>query len=377
VVRFKKNDGKDVLTLEADVDNGNSGLLLFDATGTKETARLTGANNGTRGGFLSLKNTNANPTIQLLAQETDDPTSASLLQMKQNNGRQTVTLRSAFIPGALGGGSLSLGNSTGNNTVELSGDGGENQGRLLVRHSDLQTRVKIDGDGINDGGQLDVYNADAARTLSLTGELGSGEGAVSLYARDILGEHETVLLTGAFQGSGAGCMLFKNRANEVTVQINADQSGEGVITTQVLSITGGSDLSERFEVSSEAGHAEPGMIVSIDPNRPGELRVSDRPYDPTVAGILSGAGGVKPGMLMGQHGTRADGAHPVALSGRVYCYVDADFGAVKPGDLITTSSTPGHGMKGEPGKAAGAIIGKAMTPLKEGRGLVLVLVSLQ
>jgi hypothetical protein len=83
-------------------------------------------------------------------------------------------------------------------------------------------------------------------------------------------------------------------------------------------------------------------------------------------------------MMMGQEGTLADGKHPVALSGRVYCWVDATKGAIKPGDLLTTSSTPGHAMKAtNAAKARGAIIGKAMTALKSGRGLVLVLVTLQ
>ena len=83
-------------------------------------------------------------------------------------------------------------------------------------------------------------------------------------------------------------------------------------------------------------------------------------------------------MLMGQKGTLADGQHPVALSGRVYAMVDAAFGPVKPGDLLTTSITPGHAMKvTNPVRAHGAILGKAMTSLKEGKGLVLVLVSLQ
>jgi hypothetical protein len=145
-----------------------------------------------------------------------------------------------------------------------------------------------------------------------------------------------------------------------------------------LARDGGADLSEQFEISTSADDLiAPGSIVCIDPERPGELRVSDRAYDPTVAGIISGAGGVKPGMLMGQRGTPADGQHPVALTGRVYCKVDASHGAIKPGDLITTSPTPGHGMRADSARASGAILGKAMTPLGEGRGLVLVLVSLQ
>jgi hypothetical protein len=449
-LRLLRSDGKTVVSLESELDNGNSGLLLYDFTGTKETVRLTGSEGGMQGGLLSLRNTNANPTIQLRAQDTSDPTSPSVLQMNQNNGRQTVTLRAGLIPGALGGGSLSLGNSAGNTTVDLTGDGGENQGRLILKHSDLANRVRIDADGPNDSGELKLYDSDGtetiqllgaqgadkgavinmhdgdgtttitldaddanegaqvelkkgngtttltlaadddwdggrielnrgsgARTVRLTGDLdGDGKGALQLFKGD--GVTETVRLTGSYQGTGGGFAHFKDSSGNITVQINGDDNGEGKITTEVLQITGGSDLSERFEVSAKpATPVEPGLIVCIDPDRPGELRVSDRAYDSTVAGVISGAGGVKPGMLMGQRGTKADGRHPVALTGRVYCYVDADFGAVKPGDLITTSGTPGHGMKAEPGQAAGAIIGKAMTSLAHGQGLVLVLVSLQ
>ena len=97
-----------------------------------------------------------------------------------------------------------------------------------------------------------------------------------------------------------------------------------------------------------------------------------------MAGIISGAGGVKPGLTLRQASTIADGNHPVALTGRVWCYVDAEAAAVAPGDLLTTSDVPGHAMKVmDHTRAQGAIVGKAMTPLKHGRGLVLVLVSLQ
>ena len=53
--------------------------------------------------------------------------------------------------------------------------------------------------------------------------------------------------------------------------------------------------------------------------------------------------------------------------------------AIEAGDLLTTSDTPGHAMKAaDAGRRAGAVIGKAMSPLAQGqRGLVLVLVNLQ
>ncbi len=123
---------------------------------------------------------------------------------------------------------------------------------------------------------------------------------------------------------------------------------------------------------------EAGLVVSIDPANPGKLELSAQAYDRRVAGVISGAGGVKPGMVMSQEGTLAGGQYPVALTGRVYCWVDASQGAIEPGDLLTTSNTPGHAMKAaDVMKAQGAIIGKAMTGLKEGKGLVLVLVNLQ
>jgi hypothetical protein len=187
--------------------------------------------------------------------------------------------------------------------------------------------------------------------------------------------------TGVFgDASGAGGFggYFRNTAGGVSLK------AEGTAQVGILQITGGADFAENFEVNALAsGEAvtpkvEAGMVVSIDPEHPGKLQLSSQAYDSQVAGVISGAGGVKPGMIMSQEGTLADGKFPVALSGRVYCWVDATHGAVKPGDLLTTAPTPGHAMKAtDREKAQGAIIGKAMTGLKEGKGLVLVLVTLQ
>ena len=164
------------------------------------------------------------------------------------------------------------------------------------------------------------------------------------------------------------------------VQIDTNVEGKGRISTEELEITGGSDLAERFDITSgfDIAAPQPGMVVSIDPARPGGLTVSGRAYDRLVAGVVSGAGGIETGLIMGQQGSEADGAYPVALTGRVYVWVDAAHGAVEPGDLLTTSETPGHAMKvSDYARSQGAILGKALTGLPEGRGLVLMLVSLQ
>lgn len=169
------------------------------------------------------------------------------------------------------------------------------------------------------------------------------------------------------------------RGGVTVLELDAEHNGDSRVITQELEITGGSDLAEAFDVAPAAETAPaPGLVVSIDPSHPGRLAVSATPYDPLVAGVMSGAGGVEAGLIMGQRGSVADGEHAVALVGRVYVWTDASYGAVRPGDFLTTSATPGHAMRaGDAGRRTGTVLGKAMTALESGRGLVLVLVSLQ
>lgn len=149
----------------------------------------------------------------------------------------------------------------------------------------------------------------------------------------------------------------------------------GLVEVGTLQINGGADLAEPFEVSTK--DICQGAVVVIDEQHPGQLTISREPYDKKVAGVISGANGLNPGITLNQQGA-TEGKHNVALTGRVYVQADASTGAIEPGDLLTTSATPGHAMKvTDHAQAQGAIFGKAMTSLPEGRGMVLVLVSLQ
>ena len=142
----------------------------------------------------------------------------------------------------------------------------------------------------------------------------------------------------------------------------------------MIEIRGGADLAEKF--STKEKDIEPGTVMVIDPKKPGRLMVSTKANDRLVAGIVSGANGLMPGVVLSDDKTLNGASHPIALSGRVWVKCTDEGGEVKPGDLLTTSSTPGHVMKvSSYEKAQGAIIGKAMSPIQG--GLVLVLVSLQ
>jgi hypothetical protein len=178
------------------------------------------------------------------------------------------------------------------------------------------------------------------------------------------------------QGAG-GDMIFESESylNGSDPNAYAKFFNSGNFSVKTLTIRGGADLAEPFEFSG--GDVAKGSVLVIDDEQPGKLKLSDRPYDTRVAGIASGANGVNPGISLHQEGIM-EGGQNLALSGRVYVLADATLGAIRPGDLLTTSGTPGHAMKvSKPGRAQGAILGKAMSGLKEGKGMVLVLVTLQ
>jgi hypothetical protein len=136
----------------------------------------------------------------------------------------------------------------------------------------------------------------------------------------------------------------------------------------------GLDYAEGFDVREDKEAIQPGCVLSIDEEHPGQLRLSREAYDVKVAGIVAGAKGLGSGVRLG--GERFD--HPVALAGRVYCNVDAQYGPIQPGSLLTTSPTPGRAMVVKnTRRAQGAILGKAMEALPSGKGQILVLVTLQ
>jgi hypothetical protein len=139
-------------------------------------------------------------------------------------------------------------------------------------------------------------------------------------------------------------------------------------------ILANADCAEDFDII-DASLVEPGTVMVL--GEEGGLCQSQKAYDKRVAGVISGAGDYRPGIVLDKqasHSTRM----PIALLGKVYCKVDASYAPIEVGDLLTTAPTPGHAMKADdPLKAFGAVIGKALRPLSNGQGLIPVLIALQ
>jgi hypothetical protein len=134
------------------------------------------------------------------------------------------------------------------------------------------------------------------------------------------------------------------------------------------------DCAEDFDIC-ETQQIEPGTVMVL--GEEGKLEPSQKAYDKRVAGVVSGAGSYKPGIVLDKQQSK-NTRKPIALLGKVFCKVDALHGAIEIGDLLTTSPTPGHAMKAhDPAQAFGTVIGKALRPFAEGQGLIPILIALQ
>jgi hypothetical protein len=207
----------------------------------------------------------------------------------------------------------------------------------------------------------------------------SNAGSIVLYED---GGNANISIRASDAVNSSGEIIFtKPGVSGTMLELDGDyaSSGRSRIIVDEIQIKGGADFAEYFDITEDGYTAEAGMLVSIDEKNAGQLTISKTAYDKKVAGVISGANGVKAGVMMGHRSTIADGKHPIAISGRVYVKAIALNTDIKPGDLITTSHVPGYAMLAmNVKKSRGAIIGKAMSSLKAGStGYLLVLLSVQ
>lgn len=222
-------------------------------------------------------------------------------------------------------------------------------------------------------GPLAINNADAAT-------VGLGEQATDHRAAITFGATDTAagLYIGAYTSDTQANTMWGvySYALQKWLQLWDLQGGvqfAANITAGGDILLSGADCAEQFDVAGE--YPGPGTVVVIDSE--GAVRESHDEYDKRVAGVVSGAGGYRHAILMDNHG-ESTARIPVALVGKVYCKVDARYSPIAVGDLLTTSRTPGHAMRAaEPARSFGAVIGKALTSLQRGLGLIPILISLQ
>ncbi|HEX8174561.1 MAG TPA: hypothetical protein VF543_05510 [Pyrinomonadaceae bacterium] len=252
---------------------------------------------------------------------------------------------------------------------------GNQSGKLILKDDWGRDVFQVNGStlrlGAKDaGGRFSLIESSGAEHISFDGfavRIGGDSGG-NLSLRNIGGK-ESIQLSGSTGNITVGAV---GSAGSISVidffgnkRINI-LGNEGDI--ELL----GADCAEEFDMVAEV---EPATVMVIDAAG-GKLRPCDEAYDRKVAGVISGGGTLSPGIMLDRQG--GAGRSPVALAGKVMCKVDAQYGPVEIGDLLTTSPTAGHAMRVEdPARAFGAVIGKALKPLKAGVGLIPILIALQ
>jgi hypothetical protein len=344
------------ITITFDGDHGNirlngnvvgSGILLKNADG-QETVNLQGdartnAASGTdAGGALILKNATGQETIWLMGQGAN-------LWLGTKDVSGDITLR----------------NVAGQDTINFSGEGGN---------------VSIDGT-VSIGGTVGIGTTEPKALLHVAG---TENGQWGMILSSEKGSAHGLKISTAYEGhehisllevGGITVRRFDIRANGNAYFYKEDGSPSIHFDANAGDIELlGADCAEDFDVE-ESQLLEPGTVMVLD--QAGKLQQSIRAYDKKVVGVLSGAGDYKPGVVLDKKSSQRK-RMPLALVGKVYCKVDARFSPIETGDLLTTSPTPGHAMKADdPFKAFGAVIGKALRPLRGGQGLIPILVALQ
>ncbi|MBS1811300.1 MAG: hypothetical protein JST84_24260 [Acidobacteria bacterium] len=279
-----------------------------------------------------------------------------------------------------------LRNKAGKDAVWIHADPSNGGSGIDLRNKDGKTLVSVNGENgaivlneVNQGATVRLDGNDAS--LALGGAVGK-PGLVSVRTD---GFAEMVRLD-----AKNNAIVLRNKAGKDNVWIHADPSngGSGIHLrnkdgndTVILDGEAGdiilqnADCAEEFDISETANEVEPGTVMVLDEN--GHLCQGSIPFDKRVAGVVSGAGDYKPGIVLDRQ--KSDKIRlPLALVGKVFCKVDASLGEIKVGDLLTTSPTPGHAMRADdPLKAFGAVLGKALKPLRTGQGLIPILVALQ
>ena len=212
-----------------------------------------------------------------------------------------------------------------------------------------------------------------ATTDAGTGVYGGGARIAGVPGAGCIGVRGETFTGVGVQGQSFGNGLAGKFVGNVEVTGNINCHEGSTITCFDVSLIG-ADCAEEFDVY-DLKKSEPGTVMVVDGD--GTLRECDKAYDKRVAGVISGAGGYSPGIVLGKQQTQTKRL-PIALVGKVYCKVDAQYSPIEIGDLLTTSSTSGHAMKADdPFKAFGAVIGKALRPLQAGQGLIPILIALQ
>jgi len=183
--------------------------------------------------------------------------------------------------------------------------------------------------------------------------------------------------------TGANIATFRRRrvtgpgGSSTSTVVRFDSTGRGFFDNGTQS--GGADLAEMFDVTGDRNSYAPGdvLVISVDASR--QVTRSNTPYSTLVAGVYA----TRPGVVLTEYSNEEDISDmvPMGIIGVIPTNVTSENGPIRIGDLVVTSSVPGHAMRGDPAVAMmhpGSVIGKALEAFDgAGTGRIRVLVNVR
>jgi hypothetical protein len=313
-----------------DLKAATGGSLLLHHANGNTTVNVSGSV-GTSGGYSWFNNASGKGVAYLGSSEEGD----GVLQLLSSKGAKQIQL---FAPTS-GFGAARFFNAAGNESAWL-GTSTKGTGLLTLGNSAGKELVKL-------GVEMLKIGTDKVEDLVYLGKSSSDNGLLRLL----------------------------NSSGNETILLGVTAAGAGLVKVSGVQVH---DFADVFELASRQG-VVPGTVMAAAGAR-GELAPSALGYDRRVVGVVSGAGGLGPGTVVG---SRADGSNdlPLAVSGQVYVRVCLEGGSIAPGDLLVASSRHGVAMRAaEANRTTGAVIGKALESFSQDHGtegLVRMMVMLR
>jgi hypothetical protein len=249
-------------------------------------------------------------------------------------------------------------------------------GNGVVGISTLQHGVFGIANDVNGAGIMGFHNAGGEAVFGITtsniaaavvgrnygtnagvrGVNGTANGTGVLAQANVDGATNGNALVAELLGTAAGNpAVFKANGNNVA---RIDQTGKGYFNGGVQA--SGADVAELFDVEGNLSAYEPGDVLIISESSDRTVTKSTSPYSTLVAGVYA----TKPGLYLTEHNAEQNAVQqmaPMGVIGVIPTKVCAEGGAIKRGDLLVTSSTPGVAMKADPDKVkVGQVLGKAL-----------------
>jgi hypothetical protein len=229
---------------------------------------------------------------------------------------------------------------------------GGNEGDIVIRDTAGRETIRLDGGNAQvfvgaqgNEGDLYVYDSNGREALRFDG----GTAQMWLGAED-----------------NEGDLRIRNDAGNETIHLNG-ATGDIILSN--------GDAAEDFDVADLA-EALPGTVMVLEGD--GRLHPCTTANDRRVIGVVAGAGAYRPGVILDRDPAKGTLRAPISIMGKVTVRADGSVDPIGIGDLLTTSAKTGCAQRiGDPASAFGAVLGKALTPLERGVGLVDMLVTLQ